>query len=364
MISSTATTRAVTSSSRVSAPSKTADRSAVIAAGPVTWAVTPSGRSVAHHVPEVGHRLGDRRVALGVEGGHAERGRAVLARLQRDPAPGGVREGLADRPQRRPVELLPVGRGVEHDGGGRVAGGELVLELDHAGAVVAGRQRVDGLGGRGGLADERQHGGGRGQEEQEQGDGAARSQAGAGLGQRRLASQVTKKIAKKVSKLVKDTARRPPASPVEARVGLPAESLQTPSLQLLRELLDVAAQVPPAVARRADLSHNELQTLELLFEGPTGPGRPRPAPRRHHRGVVRASSPGSRPGATSRARPHVTDGRRHQVAITESGAAEVIGHLAPMFAGLHEVDAGLDDDERAVVEAYLVGTIAALRRLL
>lgn len=163
--------------------------------------------------------------------------------------------------------------------------------------------------------------------------------------------------------MVKETARRPPASPVEARVGLPAASLQTPSLRLLRELLDVAAQVPAAVARRADLSHNELQTLELLFEGPTGP-----ADLARRLGVTTAASSGIVARLESRGHvartPHVTDGRRHQVAITESGAAEVIGHLAPMFAGLHEVDAGLDDDERAVVEAYLVGTIAALRRLL
>lgn len=45
MSSRIATTDAVANSSRVSAPWNTAPRSAWIAAGPVTWAVTPAGAS-------------------------------------------------------------------------------------------------------------------------------------------------------------------------------------------------------------------------------------------------------------------------------------------------------------------------------
>ena len=52
------------------------------------------------------------------------------------------------------------------------------------------------------------------------------------------------------------------------------------------------------------------------------------------------------------------------VTITESGAAEIIGHLTPMFTALHELDSGLDDHEREVVDTYLRGATAALRRLL
>jgi hypothetical protein len=52
------------------------------------------------------------------------------------------------------------------------------------------------------------------------------------------------------------------------------------------------------------------------------------------------------------------------VTITESGAAEIVGHLTPMFTALHELDSTLDDHDREVVEAYLRGAIAALRRLL
>ena len=161
-----------------------------------------------------------------------------------------------------------------------------------------------------------------------------------------------------------DIPRRQPAGPsAEAHVGLPADSLQTTTLQLLRELLDVAARVRPTIARRASLSRNELQTLEVLFAGPTGP-----AELARRLGVTTAASSGIVSRLEARGHvartPHESDGRRHDVALTESGAGEVIGHLAPMFAGLHEVDAGLDDDERVVVEAYLRGAVAALRRLL
>lgn len=157
----------------------------------------------------------------------------------------------------------------------------------------------------------------------------------------------------------------PPKSsrPAEQYVGLPDESLQTTTLQLLRELLDVAAAVRPAVARRASLSHNELHVLELLFEGPAGP-----SDLARRLGVTSAASSGivarlEERGHVTRA-PHASDGRRHQVTLTDSGAAEVMGHLAPMFAALHELDVGLDDEQRRVVERYLAGAVAALRRLL
>jgi hypothetical protein len=52
------------------------------------------------------------------------------------------------------------------------------------------------------------------------------------------------------------------------------------------------------------------------------------------------------------------------VVITESGRAEVLARLAPMFAALAELDNGLADDERVVVERYLRGAIEAMRRLL
>jgi DNA-binding MarR family transcriptional regulator len=155
----------------------------------------------------------------------------------------------------------------------------------------------------------------------------------------------------------------PAARPAEAHAGLPAGALQTTTLTTLRELLDVAAQVRPVVARRAGLSHNELQALELLFEAPMGP-----AEIARHLGVTTAASSGIVDRLTARGHavrtPDEADRRRTAVSLTESGATEVVGHLAPMFTALHELDASLDDDQRVAVDAYLRGAVAALRRLL
>jgi DNA-binding MarR family transcriptional regulator len=156
---------------------------------------------------------------------------------------------------------------------------------------------------------------------------------------------------------------KPAARPAEEYAALPAGSLQTSTLQTLRELLNVATLVGPAIARRADLSHTELSALELLFDTAMGP-----ADLARRLGVTTAASSGIVDRLTARGHvvrvPHETDRRRTEVTITESGAAEVIGHLTPMFTALHELDAGLDDAQREVVEAYLRGALAALRRLL
>ena len=81
-MSRNATTEAVASSSRVLAPSKTAPRSASIAAGPVTCAVTPGRDLVAQLAAQALDGCGD----LGVGGAghrkHAERSGPVRADLQ------------------------------------------------------------------------------------------------------------------------------------------------------------------------------------------------------------------------------------------------------------------------------------------
>lgn len=149
----------------------------------------------------------------------------------------------------------------------------------------------------------------------------------------------------------------------EGHAGLPSGALQTSTLTALRELLDVAGRVGPTVASRASLSHTELQALELLFDTPVGP-----ADLARRLGVSSAASSGIVDRLTARGHavrvPHESDRRRTNVTITESGAAEIVGHLAPMFTALHELDSGLDDHDREAVEHYLRGAIAALRRLL
>ena len=141
----------------------------------------------------------------------------------------------------------------------------------------------------------------------------------------------------------------------------PGASSET--LLLLRELLEVSAQVAPAVARRAEMSHSELAALELLMEHQVGP-----ADLARHLQVTSAASSGivdrlERRGHVRR-EPDALDKRRTRVVVTDSARAEVIGHLMPMFSSLGLLDATLSDDEREVVERFLRGAIEALRRLL
>jgi len=135
------------------------------------------------------------------------------------------------------------------------------------------------------------------------------------------------------------------------------------SLDALQELVDVAAQVPHEVARKAGLSTSELHSLRHLMDTPMGPVELARA-----LGVTSAASSGvvdrlvARGHATRR--PHHDDGHRTEVVITQSGRVEVFAMLAPMFAGLAQLDSSLSDDERVVVERYLRGATAAMRALL
>jgi DNA-binding MarR family transcriptional regulator len=139
--------------------------------------------------------------------------------------------------------------------------------------------------------------------------------------------------------------------------------VQTPTLLALRKLLDLGGQVGPAVAGRADLSHNELAALELLMRHQVGP-----ADLARQLGVTSAASSGIVDRLA--ARGHVVrqaderDGRRIRVVMTPEAREEVLGHLMPMFRALAELDAQLTDGERVVVDRYLNGAIEALRRLL
>ena len=118
-----------------------------------------------------------------------------------------------------------------------------------------------------------------------------------------------------------------------------------------------------AVARRAQVSPSELHALRHLAMGPMGP-----AELARVIGVTTAASSGvvDRLVANGHAerRPHPADGRRTEVHLTDAGRAEAIGHLAPMFAVLARLDGSLTEDERAAVDRYLDGAIAALRAIL
>lgn len=135
------------------------------------------------------------------------------------------------------------------------------------------------------------------------------------------------------------------------------------TLAALQELIDVAEAVPPSVARQAGLSISELHSLRHLAASPMGPvelGRVL--------GVTSAASSGVVDRLVARGhaerRPHPDDGRRTEVVITESGRAEVLSWLQPMFASLAALDNGLTDEQRDVIERYLRGATEAMRKLL
>jgi DNA-binding MarR family transcriptional regulator len=138
---------------------------------------------------------------------------------------------------------------------------------------------------------------------------------------------------------------------------------QTDSLLALRELIEVGGQVAPAVARRAALTHHELQALESVIDRAVGP-----VEIARELGVTSAAASGIVDRLAARGHvvrePHVSDRRRIQVVITESGREEVLGYLMPMFASLADLDRSLTDDERALIARYLRGAIDAMRALL
>jgi len=135
------------------------------------------------------------------------------------------------------------------------------------------------------------------------------------------------------------------------------------TLDRLQQLIDASATAPAAVARRAHLSASELHALRHVSMQAMGPAELAKA-----LGVTTAASSGvvDRLVAHGHAErhPHPLDGRRTEVRLTDSGRAESIGHLAPMFAALAALDASLSDEERVVVDRYLDGAIAAVRTLL
>lgn len=135
------------------------------------------------------------------------------------------------------------------------------------------------------------------------------------------------------------------------------------TLESLQELIDVAEALPEVVARRAGMSITELHALRHLSAEPMGPVE---LARRLR--VTSAASSGvvDRLVAHGHAerRSHPDDGRRTVVVVTDSGRAEVIGWLRPMFQSLAALDQSLSDTERAVVERYLTGAVDAMRELL
>ena len=138
---------------------------------------------------------------------------------------------------------------------------------------------------------------------------------------------------------------------------------QTETLTLLREMVNVAAQVRPTVAARAGLSTSELWALEHLFAEPLGAGEVGRRLQVTSAATTQIVDRLAQRGHVER-EPHPTDRRRTLVRLTDSGRSEVLEHLMPMFRALARMDAELDDAERGVVDRYLRHATAAFRSVL
>ena len=131
----------------------------------------------------------------------------------------------------------------------------------------------------------------------------------------------------------------------------------------LRDLLEAGARLRHAVSRRAGLSETEMTALDHLSRDPLGPAE---VARRLD--VSTAASTGIVDRLVERRhaerRPPAGDRRRVVVHLTDSGRAEILAHLAPMFAELARLDATFTPAEREVVERYLRGATAALETVI
>lgn len=133
---------------------------------------------------------------------------------------------------------------------------------------------------------------------------------------------------------------------------------QTGSLLALREVVIAANRLRHVIARRAGLSETDLLAMEHLLEQPVGPGE-----LARHLDVTTAAATGLVDRLVGRGHverhPHEQDRRRTTVEVTASGREEVLAHLLPMFLALDRLDRDFTPEERAVVERYLRGAIAA-----
>ncbi|GAA1390754.1 MarR family winged helix-turn-helix transcriptional regulator [Luteococcus peritonei] len=147
----------------------------------------------------------------------------------------------------------------------------------------------------------------------------------------------------------------------DVQAVVPAWSPST-ALHALDELVKTATSATDGLARRARLSHLELEALRHLMDGQTGPAD---LARSLH--VTSAAATGLVDRLQARGHverePHPSDRRRTQLRVTEAGRREVVGLLAPMFQGLAAADAELSEDERVVVTRFLQQATEAMRAI-
>ncbi|GAA2019783.1 MarR family winged helix-turn-helix transcriptional regulator [Pseudokineococcus marinus] len=122
----------------------------------------------------------------------------------------------------------------------------------------------------------------------------------------------------------------------------------------LREVLTLTSLARTVVARRLGLSVHDVEAMEHVMLSPEPLG---PAGVSRRIGVTSAAATQSvqrleAAGHMVR-RPHPGDRRRQVLEVTETGAAHVMGALAPLLALTAGAADGMDERERAAVALYL-----------
>lgn len=131
----------------------------------------------------------------------------------------------------------------------------------------------------------------------------------------------------------------------------------------LREVLSLAALTRVEIAERLGLALRDVEAVEhVMTARDEGLG---PVELSRRLGVTSAAATQGvhrleRAGHVVR-RPHPVDRRRQVVEVTPGGAQHVMSELGPLLARLSQVAAALDEDQQAVVQAYL-GEVAEVMR--
>lgn len=135
-----------------------------------------------------------------------------------------------------------------------------------------------------------------------------------------------------------------------------------PLADLLRRTVEAGHRLRQRVSRASGLSESEMDALQHLSRDPLGP-----AEVARRLGVSTAASTGIVDRLAARGhvqrRPHVSDRRRTELHLTDSGRAEVLGHLMPMILALRDLEDTFTAEELAVVRRYLLGAIEAFEQV-
>jgi DNA-binding MarR family transcriptional regulator len=142
---------------------------------------------------------------------------------------------------------------------------------------------------------------------------------------------------------------------------LPPDWAGTELSSTLQAVLKAAERARVGIARRMELSHNEVDAMEHVMEEPMGP-----AQLSRRLGITTASSTvlvDRLEGAghvTRQADPH--DRRRKVVAPTEQGAAAVFAEIGPLVSGIAAAEEGMTAAQKKIVADYLERVATALER--